>query len=314
MRNKTHSMDELSTYVNKEMSQFLFLEKRNYVVRKLSAFALKGLLHELSLSPKPGLVHRYGSGSHNDMDFATFLNSSAVLSVYFNDLADYGFNFSNDDLLKCLPKLRQIGLLMERDMFAETNGVNTHKGVVFLLGFCVFTSAYLIGKSNFSVEKLVSILKFLNKDLVTKELAGISECKDKTHGEICFEKYGLSGSGIRGQIQAGLPLVFSSALPILENGFSVLSVCKDENLNIVLRKALLAIMAENPDSNILFRKGEGVLKQLMNLSKKALDSEADLDFQNLMCFCEDNHVSHGGSADLLAVSLFMYYVCAEFAE
>lgn len=314
MRNKAHSMDELRSFASKKISEFLFLQKKHSVVRKLSAFALKGLLQELSLSPKPGLVDRYGSGSHRDMDFATFLNSSAVLSVYFSDLANYAFEFSDENLMNCLPKLRQIGLLMERDMFSETKGVNTHKGVVFLMSFCVFACAYLIAKSNFSVSNVVAILKLLNNNVVEKELAGLSLSENKTHGEICFQKYGLSGAGIRGQIQEGLPLVFNKALPVLKKGFSELSVSKDKNLNIVLRKALLSIMAENPDSNILFRKGQEVLEQLMNLANKAFVSDSSDDYKNLIDFCKDNHVSPGGSADLLAVSMFMHYVCDEFSK
>ena len=49
----------------------------------LSYLAVKSLLYELNLTPKPGLVDCHNNGAHNDMDFYTFLDSILSLSPFF---------------------------------------------------------------------------------------------------------------------------------------------------------------------------------------------------------------------------------------
>ncbi|HCX03804.1 MAG TPA: triphosphoribosyl-dephospho-CoA synthase, partial [Clostridiales bacterium] len=41
------------------------------ICNKISNAALKALLYEVSVSPKPGLVDRFNNGSHTDMDMFT---------------------------------------------------------------------------------------------------------------------------------------------------------------------------------------------------------------------------------------------------
>ena len=41
----------------------------------IAAIAVRSLLYEVSVSPKPGLVDRFDSGAHNEMDFFTYLHS-----------------------------------------------------------------------------------------------------------------------------------------------------------------------------------------------------------------------------------------------
>ena len=38
----------------------------------ISKVAIKSLLYEVTASPKPGLVDRFNSGAHRDMDIFTF--------------------------------------------------------------------------------------------------------------------------------------------------------------------------------------------------------------------------------------------------
>ena len=47
----------------------------------LSYLAVKSLLYELNLTPKPGLVDCHNNGAHNDMDFYTFLDSILSMSL-----------------------------------------------------------------------------------------------------------------------------------------------------------------------------------------------------------------------------------------
>ena len=317
MRMQTHEYTEMRKRIETDMIQFLESRRKDRVCKDLSAFALKALLHEVSLSPKPGLVDRFSSGSHTDMDYATFLNSSAVLAVYFKEIAEFGFSFSSSNGKDALPKLRQIGLQMEEDMFAETKGVNTHKGAIFLLGFSLFVSALKIKKRNFSYDSFVDQIKELNGSLVEKELGQKLYSKGKTHGEECFEKFGEKGKGIRGEIQAGLPCVFKHAIPVLNSCFNDLELENNSSIQFGLTKALLSLIAHNNDSNILYRKGERILDELKDLSQQAFEvygSDCFTEkYQELMSFCERNRISPGGSADLLAVSYFIYMVNQKYA-
>lgn len=316
MRSKSHSYKDIREKIDDQINHYLKQKKAERVCRRLSALALKSLLHEVSLTPKPGLVDRLDSGAHDDMDYTTFLNSSAVISTYFSDIARMGFNFQGDDLRMALPSLRQWGMRMEEDMFEETNGVNTHKGAIFLLGFSLFTAAHLMGKNGYNQDAFVKSIKYLNADLVAKELEGMHNLKPQTHGEECFRRFGERGLGIRGEIQKGLPTVFEHALPQLRDGFNCDNRQTDLLLQKVLTRALFSIMAVNDDSNILFRKGVDVLDHLKDLSVKALketcEGNSDRHVITLHQFCHEMGISPGGSADLLAVSLFIYSVEREF--
>lgn len=208
MRKQAHDYAAMRMKVELEISKYQESKKKEYVCKQLAMLATQSLLHEVALAPKPGLVDRFDEGSHTDMDFSTFLNSTAALSVSFRKIADFGYSFSGDDIKEALPKLRLIGLEIESDMFAETNGVNTHKGAIFLLGFSIFVSAYLLSRELFTNEKFISVIQDMNGDLVARELGKKLYIGKETHGEECYRKFGNKGKGIRGEIQAGMPCVF----------------------------------------------------------------------------------------------------------
>lgn len=309
MREKNHSYEEIRTFIDDKIFTYTKAKYKSRLKRKLSSFATKALLHEVSLSPKPGLVDRFDSGSHSDMDYSTFLNSTAVLSVYFSDIVDYACSFSDKEMLNALPQLRTFGLEMERDMFEETNGVNTHKGAIFLLVFSVFISAYLKYRKNYSHDNFISLIKYLNKGVVSRELENMSGEGGKTHGEKCYSKFGTNAVGIRGEVEDGLPMVFKFSLKEISKELSKYRNITDKALNAALSRALLVIMSENNDTNILFRKGYDILNEFKNKSKKCLrEKNLDKNYTELLDFCQAQKISPGGAADLLALSLYIFYV------
>ncbi|WP_321515655.1 triphosphoribosyl-dephospho-CoA synthase [Marinifilum fragile] len=317
MREQNHSYPDIRQKIDEDIDQYLNQIRKDEVCKSLASNALKSLLHEVALSPKPGLVDRNSNGSHDDMDFSTFIDSASVLSVYFKEIAEYGFSYTNDELKEALPELRRIGLLMEEDMFRETNGINTHKGAIFLLGFSLFVSAYLIAKRSFSYQAFVNLIKSLNGNLVERELGRKLYNGKQTHGEVCFEKYGNKGQGIRGEIQAGLPSVFQYAIPVLESHLLDKKRTDDKILHKSLTHALLALVANNDDSNILYRKGVEVLDGLKQKAKEAFlnfeNEKFEILYNDLIHYCEKNHISPGGSADLLAVSYFIFTINKQHA-
>lgn len=53
------------------------------MLEKISDLAVNALIEEAKLSPKPGLVDLFNNGSHEDMNFDTFIKSANSLRPYF---------------------------------------------------------------------------------------------------------------------------------------------------------------------------------------------------------------------------------------
>ena len=73
-------------------------------------------------------------------------------------------------------------------------------------------------------------------------------------------------------------------------------------------EALLSLMANVHDSNIIRRAGLDVQKLVMRQAQKLLDEGWNIqDLENLNGEFVRMGISPGGSADLLAVSYFLYF-------
>ena len=57
---------------------------------RIGRLAIRSLYREVALAPKPGLVTPWGNGSHDDMDYATFMRSLHALRPYFPAIAACG--------------------------------------------------------------------------------------------------------------------------------------------------------------------------------------------------------------------------------
>ena len=95
---------------------------------RIGATAAQALRLELETWPKPGLVSLVDTGSHDDMDAATFHRSIAVLEPFLAELGAAGAMAAR------MPVLRRVGLAAEAAMLAATGGINTHRGAIFGLG------------------------------------------------------------------------------------------------------------------------------------------------------------------------------------
>jgi len=295
-REKTHDFDELRSFMFSEMAKFGRKKREEKISDKLSSLAQQAILAEISLTPKPGLVDQHSSGSHKDMNYQTFVDSTAAISSWFEELVHEGFAFQDDDLTKALPRLREIGLKMEAAMFEATGNVNTQKGIIFLMGLSLFACGKLFSKNDhFQAEEFRSIIQRICKDLVRNEMGYPS---GKSHGEKIFLKYGFSGA--RGEAESGLATVLDFGLPQLLQ----LEKSNDE----ALTKCFLAIAANNNDTNILFRSNPEVLSTFKHLSKTALEDFNPTNYSALIDVCKQENISPGGSADLLAVSIFVWSV------
>lgn len=308
MREKAHTAEELREEIKRRMVSFLDNRVKEEIKQKLTTFATKALLYEVSVTPKPGLVDRYSQGSHTDMDFFTFVSSSSALAYFWKEIADAAFSWDGKERQSILIQLRIAGMKMERAMLEATGGVNTQKGAIFLMGFALFASAYcLYNKRQASDKDIREIVSYLNEGTLKELESG----EGNTHGHKVYQRYGKEiAGGIRLEAEEGLPGVFEIALPVLRSDISADNQ-SEKAWNSALKRVLLHLMAKNNDTNILFRSDAETLaetKQLAHICLQGDELEQLAAYNRLIEYCEQKNISPGGSADLLAVSCFVYWV------
>ncbi|MBN2899293.1 MAG: triphosphoribosyl-dephospho-CoA synthase CitG [Clostridia bacterium] len=267
----------------------------------VAMLASKAILYEVATSPKPGLVDRFNNGAHTDMDFFTFMASSSALNKGFMEIAQAADTYSGE-AEHLLSLLRPIGLEMEKAMFAATDQVNTHKGIVFSLGILVAATIQVSKNELPTSDAVIAYVKRMTSGL-TQELISSEEKKDKTSGEKIFKTYGLTG--IRGEVESGFQTVQKYGLDVLKKSYYTLG-----NKNDLFIHVLFSLMTACEDSNIISRHEPETLYEVQAMAKDFIHS-GGMKQQNSIeqvkeldrIFTERN-ISPGGSADLLAVTIF----------
>ena len=271
---------------------------------------MKALLDEAALFPKPGLVDPVSQGAHSDMDLTTLVRSAAALQQGFYKCARIGYESAApaQPIAAAVRKqLRTAGIALEKAMFTETRGVNTHKGAIFIFAYLLGAAGQLSGVTQLDgicngvelTETLCAQVRALAAGLCSKDMAGVSAKRTLTHGEQVFLQYGCTG--IRGEVEAGLPLVQRNAAYLA--GLTHLTQ-RDAYLY-----TLLHIIAENKDTNVLFRAGSAALRDLQTrcasiITSGAAGSTLYAAVEALDVYCIERHISPGGSADIFAAVLF----------
>lgn len=278
--------------------------------RKIEAMAVRSLLYEVSATPKPGLVDRNNCGAHKDMDIFTFIDSSSVLGETFYKCVLAGIEH-RDSIETLLEVIRPIGVRGEERMFSITNDVNTHKGLLFSIGVLSAAMGYLYQKKPddpWSADKACEQVKYMTKELVDKELKNKEFDRLLTYGERLYVKYGITG--IRGEVASGFRTVRDHGLPL----FKKLMESQKGSLNDRMVQVLIHLMAYSEDSNILGRHDLEMLRRIQSRAKRIIElggiySEGGADaIKEFDKWCIKNWVSPGGAADLLAVTIMLYFI------
>jgi len=306
MRSQTHGFEELRTQYFKYINDYLEQKKEAEIITFLSEIATKALLHEVSLSPKPGLVDFVSNGAHKDMNFYTFIASTAALSIFWQEFAKKGYHFDfNDPKRNALAEIRKIGLKAEHNMYCATDDVNTQKGIIFLMGSSVFVSSYVLHhfKENIN-QNFRKYIKIVAKGIIENELCSAND--GQTHGEKVFSQYGIKAAGARFQMEKGFPMVFETSLPYLLNQQEKLIALERTHFDHILKNALVQIIANTDDTNVLYRKGENFAQEMKKNALKVFNGTKT--YQEFCHFCTLENVSPGGAADLLAVSLYFFFL------
>lgn len=266
--------------------------------------ACQALLVEVRLTPKPGLVDLRNNGAHADMNVATFVASARALRPHLPDFFRAGAEEANLPSGLLFERLREIGLVSERAMFAATEGVNTHKGSIFAFGLLLGAAGRLWGSGlDMSADAICDEVAALVDGIVLHELARPGE--DHTAGERLFRKYGLTGA--RGEAASGYATVREVSLPVFEA-----AIAAGRSEDQALRSAFLNLLAHNDDTNVAARGGiDGLAWAKAEARRLIAAGGADLpDFVSRLEALDDAYIernlSPGGSADLLAMTWMLY--------
>lgn len=277
-------------------------------VQLIGTFAVEAALYEAACAPAPGLVDRFNQGAHTDMDLFSFLSSSSAIGPGLFACAAAGWRHRGDPTV-LFNKIRPIGQETERAMFRATQGVNTQKGLIFLLGTLAAAAAQTVRRQQPpSAAGVLLVASVMTVGLTARELAPLRDNSSPgilTAGKRLFLTYGVTG--IRGELEAGAPAVLQTGLPCLRaalaNGLTV---------NDALVQTLLALMTVVDDTTILHRHDMETLLFVRQQAREVLaiggmntaaGRKRILDMDRLF---NGRRISPGGSADLLAAAWFLH--------
>jgi len=294
-RSRAHTAEELFKHT-RELIRSFYDEK---YVCFIAECAQRALLYEAVTTPKPGLVDAQNNGSHKDMNLFSFMSSAAALGGWFEESARIGLHMRGGQPREIFARLRAEGCCAEAKMMESTGGINTHKGALFSLGI-LCCAAGRLGEGASSSEILDFAASLAQPSL--KDLDVLTSESARTGGERQFLEKGLTG--IRGEAASGFPSVQRYGLTALHAALE-----KGADMNRAGLNALLAMMTVLDDSNILRRCGEAVLREVQQRAKECIERGWSMDdLQNLNDDFVRKNISPGGSADLLAVTYFIYFI------
>lgn len=271
---------------------------------QIGTFAWKALLEEVYTTPKPGLVDLYSNGAHCDMDVHTFERSADALRPWFVRMAEQGRSICGTPE-ELFGEIRKTGVLAEQAMYRATDGVNTHKGLIFTLGIFCAAAGRCAGESRaVTTERLIDIERRMTEAVLTRELEEIRKRDAVSNGEKNLQKYGTAG--VRGEAIAGYPLITGLAFPVMRQGLK-----EKQSWNRIKLQTLLALMSRMEDSNILSRQNPEMLQKMHEEAERFLKAGGAYAKDAYAVLTEmdrryiERNMSPGGCADSLAVTVFL---------
>ncbi|ALC15174.1 2'-(5''-triphosphoribosyl)-3'-dephospho-coenzyme A synthase [Desulfuromonas soudanensis] len=265
--------------------------------RSIGLAALQSLHQELSAYPKPGLVSPVDSGSHSDMDAATFFRSLFSLRGYFREIALAGMGNAP------FAALKELGIAAEERMLKATRGVNTHRGAIFNLGLLAAAAGHLRNADlSLQNEALAVVVRERWGEAIRLHGTRLPRI---SHGSQVAANHGVGGALL--EASSGFPHVFKVGLPALQK-----SLHQGADPNSAAVQCLFALMEVLPDTNLLYRGGEQGLTFAQE-SARAFLAAGGVHRPGWQLHAGAIHrefvalnLSPGGSADLLAATLFVY--------
>ena len=304
---------------------------------RVGELAAQAAILEAAAGPKPGLVCRDSQGAHKDMDYATFVRSALSLQGYFTQAHALGSATTTLETQAVFPRLRALGLKAEQDMFAATNGVNTHKGLIFSLGlFCAALGRLDRLGSAANVQALCRTAASFVRGITGADMAALpcgpqaaqlalpGFCPHKarhalpktmrpllekalnrslTPGEVIYVMYGMRG--VRGEAEQGFPGVALACHSLRRHGAAI-------NMNRAMVHTLLELLSRVEDTSLLWRGGGRGFALARAYAAATLDA-GGLDtphgrrtLDRMGTAFVRRRLSPGGCADMLATGVFLH--------
>ena len=278
----------------------------NLRIFDIARLAVRSLLTEAAVYPKPGLVTPLDAGSHADMDFQSFLDSAMALLPCFLNCASIGMETLELGPEDVFGLLRVTGRQGEWEMLRATGGANTHKGAVFLLGLLCAAAGRLAAQEREPTPRALALTaSSFVRGIVARDLGGLTKERCRTAGERAFVLYGLEGP--RGEAERGFPMTLRAAelMRRLEREHG-------EALSLRERAAhvLLFVLSENADVNLVARGGLDAMLSVQSEARRALEAGGMLTPAGRAAIAEmerslvGRNLSPGGGADILSAALF----------
>ncbi|WP_263356379.1 triphosphoribosyl-dephospho-CoA synthase [Acidicapsa ligni] len=265
-----------------------------FAAEHLAELARQSLVAEVELTPKPGLVDRRGSGSHTDLSLDLMRRSASAIAPYFADMVAASQAMPIGPVLRT--EVAAIGRAAEAAMLQVTNGSNSHKGAIWILGLLVTAAGCRYDAAQ--------------PEIIARDAGFLAQLPDRaqpqlvSHGDVVKARYGATGA--RGEAYSGFPHVVRVGLPALRAARK--KGCTETNSRL---SALLNIMVRLDDTCVLYRGGAEALTAVQSGAADVLiagEPGSIAGDQAMRRLDEDlflRHVSPGGSADLLAATLFL---------
>jgi triphosphoribosyl-dephospho-CoA synthase len=260
---------------------------------RLATFATRALIEEAELTPKPALVDKRGPGAHADLSLTLMKRSARSLRPHFERMALVSVDLVPNQILR--EQLGAIGRSAERTMLSVTEGVNTHRGAIWALGLLVSAAAMETSTPNLVADRAGQLARLTDSQVPKQQLS---------NGARVIERYQVAGA--RAEAQAGFPHVTAVGLPRLYRSRQQGATETKARLD-----TLLAIMMSLEDTCLLHRGGRTALKaaQAAAAAILAAGGTATVPGWDLLQRLDRELValraSPGGSADLLAATLFL---------
>ncbi len=259
-----------------------------YLIAHLATDALRA---ELNTTPKPGLVDRNDNGAHKDMDLALMSKSIDALQPFFVKLAMVGHDCAEKDMVPETDEIRQIGIDAERAMLNATGGVNTHRGALFSMGLTTLAASWCMEQEGRIEEQQL-------RDLIMQVAGGFAPTAG-THGNDAVNAHRVMGA--LDLAKAGYPQLFNNWLPAYRDYLA-------EDTGHACHRLLLLIMSQLDDTNVIHRVGYDQAQQVKQEAKALLDSYSIEGMESLNRDYIARNVSPGGSADMVALTIFIHSI------
>jgi triphosphoribosyl-dephospho-CoA synthase len=272
---------------------------RHARAEELSQRAVDALIAEAMLTPKPALVDGRGSGAHRDLDLDTLLRSARALREGFHAMAVAASG--REVTLDLRAQLARIGRDAERQMMQATQGVNAHRGAIWVLGLLVAAKAMSVPHD---APREIAALAARLAALPDRCAPLTAALERESHGSRVCRIFGVAGA--RGEAIAGFPHVIEVGMPALR---AARLGGADETCARL--DALMAIMSSLDDTCLLHRGGRAALDIAQRGARAVLGAggASSPGGWNLLLQLDRRllsiNASPGGCADLLAACIFL---------